>query len=226
MNPPQRGNANTNYAALVKDRPPHTTRPPAGIPIGAVEICTFFPNWLLLPAVAMRFQQNGWSRKDAAKAQLHAHTMLTKDNLTSAENRIQKQFSEGGIIARNLPAGTHWSRDQATALGHQSDLTSAGWQLRGDYQNTGREVFGEICLADIRQQVPRHMWPAGNDRLILTQCLEFDEQYPYLHLDTSHIDWLVRTTGYIATPPGVAMDWTHDHAALTNVVHNIDDPTQ
>ena len=178
--------------------------------ISMIELCTFFPNYFVIPEVIMRALRNGWPRKDIATAELYAIGKLTIDDLKKAENRIQKQISDGGKIALGLASTMHWDNEKyVKQLTRQDDLTSAQWQLRSQYpraQNGNRRhrqmKFEDVMLADIHSEVDASRWPTGQDRLLLTQCLEFDAQNPHLKLTTADYGRIVRHQG-LTEPPGL-----------------------
>ena len=65
--------------------------------------------------------------------------------------------------------------------------------------------------------------PTGEDRLLLTMCLEFAYNNPGLDLDTSHFEWIVRRNNF-TTPPGLVLDATHDIAALQRLENRVPTP--
>lgn len=71
--------------------------------------------------------------------------------------------------------------------------------------------FTHIALSDVYSTVPRPSWPAGPDRLLLTQCLEFAAANPNLDLDTSHIGGIIQVNGFQAP---LVNGRTHDEQAL------------
>ena len=214
-------NGINNYGLLLRNRPPVNVQPPAGIDIGMLEICVFFPSWFLLPDVAMRSVLNGWSRRDVAKAQLYATNQLTKANLLTAENRIQKQISEGGKLWCNLDKGDRWERDKMRErYGLYHDLRADTWKLRCSFDPNQKQVeFGHFRLADIHRSVPVVNWPTGADRLLLTKCFEYDARYPQLDLGTEDIEEIIQRQGLIPTN----FDAQHDIDTLDHV-DNIPDP--
>ena len=125
-------------------------RPPFNVSAGGnvlfdytiIEICTFIPQSLVLPILAMRLVRNGVTRKDLAKAQLYASGQLTIANLKTCEDRIQKQFSDGG---KEIYGGATWNAGTATAQGPENDLTAARWAVRSN----SNEVFRHYKLTDI-----------------------------------------------------------------------------
>lgn len=65
-------------------------------------------------------------------------------------------------------------------------------------------------------------WPVGNDRLLMTQCLEFVRNNEHLNLDTSHWDWIIRSQGLTAPPAPVGRN--RDAEAYQNLNASVADP--
>ena len=217
-------NGKSTYGQLLDGKPAVNVQPPNNINIGVLEICTFFPNWFQIPEVIVRAIRNGWTRRGIAKAQLHADNQLRRAHLKTAENRIQKQMSEGGNLWSGYKKGEPWNLKEVADLGQEDDLTANGWQLRCEHDPDQKFMsFEHITLADIRNQVPRARWPTGQDRLLLTQCLEFAEANPHLDLDTSHYDWIIRSQN-LADDPN--LDGQHDADALDRLNDQVDDPSR
>lgn len=95
----------------------------------------------------------------------------------------------------------------------QNDLTANAWNFRHSYDPAGNalEHLGDVPLSALYAHV--HTWPTGNDRLLMTQCLEFARQNPGRQLDTSHWDWIITSQG-LATPPPLANGQHRDLEAL------------
>jgi hypothetical protein len=208
-------NPNQTYGNQIAGRPPHNIAPPRNIDISILEICTFFPSYVLIPEVAMRAQQNEWSRKELAKAQFDATNMLanmTDEEFTTASNRIQKQISLCGMAMFNVTAWSLQIPKQRGYTGNQ-DLTANNWRFKSYYLRSKREeTFGHMALRDIYRHVPHTNWPQGEDRMILTQCLEFAYNHQYLDLDTSHYDWIMQFLGLV--PDGGRRNADHDLQAV------------
>lgn len=118
---------NAQYGALTLGRPPAHTQPPLGVDIGIIEILTFFPNWLVLPMVAMRAVHAGWGSVALAKAQLRPMGLLDAQNQGKTRAKIQKQLAEGAKSLYNWAGNFN---GQALRNHHQGgwnwDLTAAG----------------------------------------------------------------------------------------------------
>ena len=211
-----------NYGRLVCNRPPVNTSVPGDIKIGMMEICTFFPNWLMIPNVAVRAIRNGWGRKSLAKAQLNAIDQLTKSNLLTCENRIQKQISDGGKLYLRQDRKALWDSEKLRELGVDNNLTAVHWRFRREYDQSIRGPnWGHIELKDIYSHVPHERWPRGPDRLLLTQCFEYAREHPNANFDTSHIQWMVENLRFAAPN---ALDANHDMEALDRFEEDVANP--
>ena len=101
---------------------------------------------------------------------------------------------------------------QRNYTGNQ-DLTANNWRFKSDYLGSKRqETFGHKALWDIYRHIPHANWPQGEDRMILTQCLEFAYNHQYLDLDTSHYDWIMQFLGLV--PDGGRGNAAHDLQAV------------
>jgi hypothetical protein len=201
------------YGDQTRDFPTIEAAPPRNIDIGMLEICTFFPNWLLLPEVSMRAQANGWTRKDIVEAQLNATDVLrntSSDEVVKAGNRVQKQYSSGGRAMFAFEGD--WSSlipEKCGYTGNQ-DLTANNWHFKSQWEGSNKEnKFKHISLKFVYTRVQN--WPQGADRLILTKCLEFAFANQHLDLDTSHFGWIMHVLGLAS---GTHLNADHDRAAL------------
>ena len=201
------------YGNQLKDYPVIEAAPPRNIDIGMLEICTFFPNWLLLPEVAMRAQVNGWARRFIVKAQLYATDNLRYtdgEEIGRAGNRVQKQYSGGGGAmfefegswSRSIPQKAGWTGNQ--------DLTANNWHFKPQWEGSNKQIkFEHISLKPVYTRVKK--WPQGADRLILTKCMEFAFANQHLNLDTSHFSWIIQVLGL---SKAAQLNDDHDRAAL------------
>lgn len=197
--PPPRTHSD-NYLSPHHERPRRNTQWPMNIEISMVEICTFGPSWFMIPECIGRAIRNGWSREALAKAQLYAEDASTRDPFATRYGRIQKQISQGGKILNGVGEETRFNSDEFRARhGMQNDLTANSWRFKGSYVKHTEEWLGDIPLKDIYAHVVR--WPTGNDRMLMTQCLEFARDNPERELDTSHWDWIISSQGFTAPPP-------------------------
>jgi hypothetical protein len=174
---------------------------PANVDISLVEICTFCPNWFMLPEPAARAVRNGWTREALGKAQLHAVGALGWDEWQRAINRIQKQVSACCKLIDGFSSEDrvrHNSQAFRIRHGPQNDLTASAWQFKVEYEPGTPVQTGHVPLSYLCGVVVN--WPVGNDRLLMTQCLEFARNNEHLNLDTSHWDWIIRSQGLTAPP--------------------------
>ena len=218
-------NPNDNYGNQIVGRPPVNVAPPYNIDISMLEICVFFPSWVLIPEVAMRAQQNEWTRKELAKAQFDAVNMLatmSRYDFNTASNRIQKQTSHCGMAMFKVE---NWNKSIAEERGYvgNQNLTANNWRFKSEYAGSKRrETFGHMALRDIYRHVPRANWPKAEDRLILTKCLEFAETHRNLDLDTSHYGWIMQVLGLV--PDGNSRNATHDQQAVERLKRRLPRP--
>jgi hypothetical protein len=201
------------YGNQTRDFPTIEAAPPHNIDIGMLEICTFFPNWLLLPEVAMRAQMNGWTRKDIVEAQLNATDNLrntSKDGVVKAGNRLQKQYSHGGMAMFEFEGNWSGSIPEKCGYTGNQDLTANKWHFKSQWEGSNKDnQFKHISLELVYTRVQN--WPQGADRLILTKCLEFAFANQHLDLDTSHFGWILHVLGLAS---GAHLNADHDRAAL------------
>jgi hypothetical protein len=196
-----------DYLAL-----PHQGRPsqgliwPANVEIGIVEVCTFCPNWLMLPVPVARAIRNGWTREALGKAQLHALGALGWEEWMRAIARIQKQISSGCKMMDGVSNDQyrHNSQNFRQRHGLQNDLTASTWQFKAEYEPGVPVQTGHMPLSSLYGGVVN--WPVGGDRLLMTQCLEFARSNEHLGLDTSHWAWIIQSQGLTAPPAPVGVN--------------------
>lgn len=212
------------------ERPPDNVQWPMNIEISMIEICTFCPDWLLNPEVIARAIRNGWNREAIAKAQLYATDELTHDNWLRQNGRIQKQISFGGKLFDNVSiasindGGRRFDSEYfRNRHGQQLDLTANAWRLKDTYQNArvASESIGHMPLSALYNRVIN--WPSGEDRMLMTQCLEFARNNQQLNLDTSHWDWIIQSQNF-AAPAAMRTGVNRDDEALRRLHENVDDP--
>lgn len=213
----------TDHLAAHYGRPPQGLIWPANIEIGIIEICTFCPTWLMLPEVAARAIRNGWTREALGKAQLHAVGALGWDEWQRAISRVQKQVSSGCKMIDGVSTEDkvrHNSQEFRERHGPQDDLTAGAWQFKAEYEPGVPVQTGHMPLSAIYGDVVN--WPVGNDRLLMTQCLEFARNNEHLDLDTSHWDWIIRSQGL--TAPQAPVGLNRDVDAYQRLNGNVADP--
>ena len=187
---------------------------PENIEISLVEIATFCPNWFQNPEVVSRAIRNGWSREDIAKVQLLAEDPITRDKFKTRYERVQQQISTGCKMLDGQPTARRFNAAAFRARhGMQNDFTANAWSFRHSYDPAGHtlEHLGDMPLSSFFAHV--QTWPTGNDRLLMTQCLEFASQNLARQLDSSHWDWIITSQGF-ATPPPLANGVHRDVDAL------------
>ena len=111
---------NQIYGNQIAGRPPPNVAPPRNIDISMLEICAFFPSYVLIPEVAMRAQQNKWSCKELVKAQFDATNMIanmTDEQFKTASDRIKKQSRNAESPCSTSRAGVWVSRSSVTTPG-------------------------------------------------------------------------------------------------------------
>ena len=132
-------NAARRYGSLQQDEPHPTAIPPLDVPISIPEICIFFPAWLIIPDVAARVTANLWDRGALANLQQDARNNLSLSTKKTAEDRIQKQMSDGGRMYVNQDPNVTWSKENFIKLaGPHNDLTANMWELRSRYTGTNK----------------------------------------------------------------------------------------
>ncbi|KAK6384194.1 hypothetical protein LTR65_009766 [Meristemomyces frigidus] len=136
------------------------------------------------PPHALRAIRNGFKREQLARMQCAAVNNTDYNKRKTTWDRIQQHFSQGGKLHCGTPDAT-WNSEAKYPNG----------------KNAGME-WGDMLLADIASSVPRGNFPRGDDRLLLTACLEYAVDHPELALDTTHWDWIIqnRLQGFEVPP--------------------------
>ncbi|KAK4505950.1 hypothetical protein PRZ48_003915 [Zasmidium cellare] len=166
-------------------RPPANVQPPLNVDLGLVEICTFMPDWLLVPELLVRLMRNGADASMLAKIELSAINKLTQPNLNKRRGSHDARMEKHGKACFGVPENQVWNNAYAQAAGPENDLTANSWT------NPTSEAWGSWKLESIYSIVPKENWPKGKDRLLFTQCLEYAAMFPGKDLDTAHIPWIV-----------------------------------
>jgi hypothetical protein len=211
-----------NYLPPNEDgKPQRRVQWPTGIEISIVEICTFCPDWFQNPEVVARAIRNGWSREALAKVQVRAEGLTTYKQFETRHGRIQKQISKAGKLI-----DCHSDRFNARSFrdrhGPQDDLTADNWLFSHSYDGSrSQEWLGDMLLSALYNNVVT--WPTGNDRLLMTQCLEFARQNPGRQLDTSHWAWIISSQNLTAPP--VLPNGQHRDVEALERVNLIPNPT-
>jgi hypothetical protein len=129
----------------------------------------------------------------------------------------------GCKLIDGIPAGKqyrHNSPDFRERHGPQDDLTATAWQFKAEYEPGTPVQTGHMPLVSLYRDVVN--WPVGNDRLLMTQCLEFSRNNEHLRLDTSHWDWIIQSQGL--TAPSAPVGVNRDVEAYQNLNASIADP--
>ena len=202
------------YASDLKNRPRASARAPRGIPISLIEICTFFPSWFQHPQALVRALKAGWGRQPLAGAQLHATNDLDSDRLFHMESRIQKQVGTAGRTVLGLGPKDKFSIDLLSGMPLDDDLTADNWQLRSSVK---RET--DVALIDVADPVFNGgNWPQGEDRLVITRCLEWAIAHPDQNYTTADWNRVIRDAN-IPIPTG--LDSSHDVEALERLCASV-----
>jgi hypothetical protein len=221
--PPLGANPRDYLALHHQGRPSQGLIWPANVDIGIVEICAFCPNWFMIPELVARAIRNNWTREALGKAQLHALDALTWEEWLRASARIQKQISSGCKLIDSQFSDNkvrHNSQSFKERYGPQNDLTATAWHFNVEYEPGTPVQTGHMPLSSLYAGIVN--WPVGNDRLLMTQCLEFARNNEHLNLDTSHWDWIIRSQGLTVPPAPVGRN--RDAEAYQNLNARVADP--
>lgn len=121
---------------------------------------------------------------------------------------------------QNLQANDRWdSNAQIEQLGEEDDLTANIWELRARYLQTDNMDWSHVPLAPVANSVTN--WPVGQDRKLLTRCLQYAAANPGLNLDTSHWHLIIHSQNF-QHPPWV--DHNDDVRAVNDLRNNVADP--
>lgn len=200
----------------IRNRPPANVQPPINMELGLVEICTFMPDWLLVPELLVRLMRNGADATMLAKIELNAVNQLTSANLNRRRHSIAERMGKHGKARFGIPGDQVWNLAYAQNAGLENDLTVNSWT------NPTGEAWGSWKLVSMYSQVPRDNWPKGEDRMLFTQCMEFAAAFPAKDLDTSHIPWIVQTLKL--QQPAAPVNGNRDQLAVSQF--SIPDPTE
>ncbi|KAK1819833.1 hypothetical protein LTR12_005708 [Friedmanniomyces endolithicus] len=176
------------YGVCSGGRPPFNVRLPQNVDISMVELNTWFPASFVVPTPILRAVRNGFTREELAEMQLRAVNGLDDKSMTTAVNRIQQQISKAGKL-EDPGAPDRWNTEAyIRRAGLQHDMTVNAWKQKCEYDDKDAE-WTDMKLVDIVRAVPTQNWPTGNDRLLVTACLEYAVARPWLDLDTTQ--WAV-----------------------------------
>lgn len=182
------GNLNTGKGQLVWDAVEVDCQLPANLVIGAYELCAFLPNHTQWPAAGLRLHRNGCTSNDVIKMQLHARNRVSKANVRFRHQMMRAQVRDNGREFFNIPKfniTTHKNLLTAT-----SNYTTNNWQPRAKMTKT---LLGKP-LVNLAVGVTN--MPTGQDRGLLSQCVEYAVQTGQAHLTTMDIPHIVQQQGF------------------------------
>jgi len=151
-----------------------------------VELATWFPSSFVVPTAILRAVRNGFTRGDLAEMQLRPVNRLDEDEVVTAINRIQQQISKAGKLEDPSKSGRWNTAAYVRRTGRQHDMSTNGWKQKREYDGKDAQ-WTDMKLAEIAHSVPRQNWPTGDDRLLITACIEYAVANPGLELST--LEW-------------------------------------
>ncbi|KAK0919620.1 hypothetical protein LTR91_002415 [Friedmanniomyces endolithicus] len=154
--------------------------------ISMVELATWFPSSFVVPTAILRAVRNGFTRGDLAEMQLRPVNRLDEDEVVTAINRIQQQISKAGKLEDPSKSGRWNTAAYVRRTGRQHDMSTNGWKQKREYDGKDAQ-WTDMKLAEIAHSVPRQNWPTGDDRLLITACIEYAVANPGLELST--LEW-------------------------------------
>ncbi|KXT07255.1 hypothetical protein AC578_2349 [Pseudocercospora eumusae] len=221
-----------------------TRLPLPQIVIGALELCTYFPQHARWPRYLLRLLRNDWRSKDIVKAQLHARGELNKANLKLRDDAIRKQILTNGRVyynnrdwnARDWFRASHADSAPYPATRPFPNLYTPGldqaawgpaaqksWTLAAGTVSSTPPTFLEMY-----QGVIHH--PTGQDAGVLTQILHWASQQGrsfMLRHDASDIPAIIQANPNTFVLPHEARNTaTWDQSALGRLRANVPDPLQ
>ncbi|EME85930.1 uncharacterized protein MYCFIDRAFT_81897 [Pseudocercospora fijiensis CIRAD86] len=170
-------------------------RPPFEYSINLSEISTWNPDWTLVGKVTDRTMRNGFVTEELSTMQLQAYGLaVNKKNPKKVGDRLKKQRSRFGKEIYNV--GGSWDVNYALRAGPQNDLKADSW-------DDGQVVFQHAKLSDVYAPTALANWPTGQDRGIMTMCLDWARQHhaTYPGRTTRDWNWIVKQLGNQAVGP-------------------------
>lgn len=167
--------------------------------IGIVEFLSFFPVHTQWPEAGLRPYRNEWRHTDVAKVQLHARGTLTKDAYRKRVDALKHQILTNGRAVFN--DGTF------TPTTHPHLMTAVTTYDASNYssgENISRILY-DASLVDIAEGVVN--WPTGEDRGIVTQCIEYAFQNDLDQYTTADIPRIAQQMGFAAPGEASRADW-------------------
>ncbi|GAB7359009.1 hypothetical protein MBLNU230_g5082t1 [Neophaeotheca triangularis] len=171
---------NKAYGAFDRNVASSTVRLAPGFVALDEELLTFLPGHVKIPAFALHLQQHGWTRGAIAKKILSVRGQLTtREELRTAENRIQNQLKEGYNTFFGIKSYT--AVRARSAITPFVNATVDDWHLRDEYSNdslkarAARSSYQDCYLVDLAFGV--NTFPTGVQAGILTQCVRLAFSY-------------------------------------------------
>ncbi|KAK1089480.1 hypothetical protein LTR33_000041 [Friedmanniomyces endolithicus] len=174
------------YGDQLRGRPSANVRLPQNVEISMVELATWFPSSFVVPTPILRAVRNGFTREDLAEMQLRPVNRFDEGEMVTAINRIQQLISKAGKLEDPSKSGRWHTAAYVRRAGRQHDMTTNGWKQKREYDGKDAQ-WTDMTLVEIAHSVPRQNWPTGDDRLLVTACIEYAVANPGLELST--LEW-------------------------------------
>lgn len=199
--------------------------------IGAVELCTFFPNHSQWPDYIFRLLRNGWNCREIGRAQLFARHDLDRDTSQTRYNALRYQVRTAA--QHRYPDNANFSTDDwrenhpdgqpfgppTVGSTHESLYTvTAAWGPANG------AIAGPPTLSEVLEGVTA--MPTGNDRGVFTMALEWAQNQGQAYLDSHTVDDIpgIVTAQNFVGPPEARNTTTWDAQALNRLNATVPDP--
>lgn len=167
--------------------------------IGAMELCTFFPNHTQWPNALLRLKRNGWVIKNIAKAQLFARANLTTATLVKRNAALRHQIVKARAEYHAARGNDAEPLDMTVAV---NDGDATAWQPGETVaKRIARKAIPsllDVSLLDCASGVIN--WPQGEDVGIVSQCITLAVMYQMPDWRVSDIPWLAQQYNCLFTP--------------------------
>ncbi|GIZ36767.1 hypothetical protein CKM354_000023400 [Cercospora kikuchii] len=201
--------------------PKGASLPPAGNPVGILELLVFYPNHFQVIELAQRASREGWSPPMMARVQLWARD----GNFSAIHGRrndtLRQQFS-----AAFSAQGTTMTAYKSSAGGRPFDQTD-GPNFVQLYEvanvTLGSHASGPPSLHQLTNGVVN--FPVGQDAGVLTQALQWAQAQGNAALTTYTTDDLpaiIAAQGFTNPADALTPDW--DKTALARALLNVPPP--
>ena len=168
--------------------------------LGAVELCTFFPNHTQWPEPGLRLLRNGWKYEDIAMAQLHARNNVNKAYMDRRKAALRQQA---------LANGKNFFNDESfTPTSRQTLMTPVNTYDATNYRpksTVNMNRLTDATLLELGNGI--HNWPTGADRGIVTQCIEHAVQNNDQTLMVRDIPRLAQQLGFAMPAEATGTQW-------------------